>query len=371
MIRADALAAAARRLLPIAIGLFSAVFAVYAVIVVIHKDRFGIDFHYAFWPAAVRVVHGLSPYVNPHSPIVARGEAFVYPAPAALLVAPFGWLGRDVGSGIFTSLMILAIPATLWTLAVRDWRVYTIVFLWTPIFWAWETANITTLLALGVAVAWRRREHPVICGAALACVISLKIFLWPMGLWLLATRRYAALGWALGIGAVLNAVSWLVLGTGEIGRYTRLVTALTHAEERRAYSLISFSLHHGVGRPVAYAVGLSVAAAVMVACVVAGRRGRDLDALALGLAASILASPLVWLHYFALLLVPVAITRPRLSPVWGMPIMLWLCSPTRPHDGQLFLCLAVAAVMLATTLRASPQRGLGRPTLRRARLRTS
>lgn len=350
--RLAGLEAAARQLIPPAIGLFAVPFSVYALYIVLERGAFGVDFHYAFWPAAVRVVHGMSPYVDPHSPIVAGGAAFVYPAPTAWLFAPFGFLDRDVGNAVFTVIVLLAIPPTLWALQVRDWRVYAVTLLWAPIFGAWQTANITTLLGLGVALGWRWRDRAPRCGTMLALVVSMKIFLWPLGLWLLATRRYAALGWAVLVGVALNAVSWVALGTGEFPRYVRLVRALTDAEERRAYSVISFALNHGVGRSAAYALGLSLAAAVMAACVVAGRRGQDERCLVLAIAASILASPLVWLHYFALLLVPVALARPRLSPLWGLPVAMWVCSPTRPRDLQLVVALTVAAAVIAIVLRA-------------------
>ena len=346
------LEAAARQLIPPAIGLFSIPFVIYALVLVLRRDAFGVDFHYAFWPAAVRVVHGMSPYVDPHSPIVEGGAAFVYPAPTALLFAPFGWLDRDVGNAIFTAIVVIAIPLTMWTLSVRDWRVYGVVFMWAPIFGAWQTANITTLLGLGVAAAWRWRDRPVVTGALFAGVVSMKLFLWPVVLWYLATRRYAAVGWAIAVGVVVNAISWLVLGLGEIHRYTDLVRALTDAEERRAYSVISFAMNHGVGRGPAYVVGLAIAVAVMAAAVAAGRRGQDARSLTLGIAASILASPLVWLHYFALLLVPVCLARPRLSPLWGLPIALWVCSPTRPRDPQLVLTMVTATAMVLFALRA-------------------
>ena len=37
------------------------------------------------------------------------------------------------------------------------------------------------------------------------------------------------------------------------------------------------------------------------------------------LAAALAASPIVWVHYFLLLLVPLALIRPRLSLLWFVP----------------------------------------------------
>ena len=41
------------------------------------------------------------------------------------------------------------------------------------------------------------------------------------------------------------------------------------------------------------------------------RLDRDVAALTLALAAALAASPIVWVHYFLLLLVPLALTRPE------------------------------------------------------------
>jgi hypothetical protein len=64
-------------------------------------------------------------------------------------------------------------------------------------------------------------------------------------------------------------------------------------------------------------------------------------------------SPIVWLHYFALLLVPMAVSRPRFEPIWLLPVTLWAV----PADGadraawQTALGLAVFAVICGFCLR--------------------
>ncbi len=72
----------------------------------------------------------------------------------------------------------------------------------------------------------------------------------------------------------------------------------------------------------------------------------------LAIVASLALSPIVWLHYFALLLVPLAITRPRFGPVWILPIALWVV----PADGngraawQTALTLVVFSAVVALCL---------------------
>ena len=43
----------------------------------------------------------------------------------------------------------------------------------------------------------------------------------------------------------------------------------------------------------------------------------------LALAAALVLSPIVWLDYFALAAVPLALARPRLSVVWFLPLATW------------------------------------------------
>jgi hypothetical protein len=69
-------------------------------------------------------------------------------------------------------------------------------------------------------------------------------------------------------------------------------------------------------------LGVLVAVGLGAALLVAGRAGRERAALALGLGLALAASPIVWLHYLAVLLVVVAMYRPRFGLVWLLPVAL-------------------------------------------------
>jgi uncharacterized membrane protein len=45
---------------------------------------------------------------------------------------------------------------------------------------------------------------------------------------------------------------------------------------------------------------------------------------ALAIAAALVLSPIVWRHFFVLLMVPLALSRPRFDVVWLIPIGLWI-----------------------------------------------
>jgi hypothetical protein len=323
-VQRDALGIAAQHLLfglvPIVVtaGLIAFEFKVHAV---------AVDFRSAYYPAAVRLLHGRSPYAVTHHEIL-NGYAFVYPALSAVVFGPFALVSRIAGQLLYTAICIACVPATLRVLNVRDWRVFGITLLWMPVYAGWLSANLTLPLTLLIAVAWRYRDRPWVAGLVTAAAISLKPFVWPLGLWLLATRRWRAAGYALIWGLALNLVAWGVVGFNEIHAYLRLSGKVTDALWRSGYSVLAVAHHLGFGRGAADVLLLAVAAAAGLGVVYVGLfRHQEREAMVLAVLLMLVASPLVWTHYFALLLVPLALTRPRLAAIWAAPILIWICPP--------------------------------------------
>jgi glycosyl transferase family 87 len=336
------------------------VFPLLLVALVVHTTVsghiFAVDFVNGPWDAGKNVIAGVSPYVSPNSALVTHSEPFVYPAVAAILLAPFSLIAHGPAAAIFTAAGIASALLTLRVLEVRDWRVYGIALMWPPVISGWQTANVTLLLGLGVALVWRHRGRAVVVGALVALLISAKLFLWPLGLWLLATRRYVALGYAVLIGLAINLVAWGVLGFDQIGRYWHLMQALTRFQERRGFSVLAMALHHGLGRTAAYGLSLGIAAIAGTACLAIGRRGHTQASFALCVATCLLVTPIIWLHYFALLLVPLAIARPRLSAIWLAPLILQF-GPATPGSLQIVVTLAVAVAITAAAMSRPGARG--------------
>ena len=111
------------------------------------------------------------------------------------------------------------------------------------------------LLMLPVAVAWRYRDRARIAGIALGVAVAAKLFVWPLVVWLLLTRRFAAAVWAVGLrrGARLRRV-----GARRVRRARRLSDASARRPGRlcRPQHLV-FDRRRRPGASVSLAVALS------------------------------------------------------------------------------------------------------------------
>jgi Glycosyltransferase family 87 len=339
----------------------------------VQADRngdFGIDVRQAFLPAAERVLHGDSPFPAPDSPDVAARAAYAYPPLTALVLAPVSWLPHDAVAVAMTILLALAVVGTLRVLGVVDPLCYAAAFLWGPVLAGLQTANLTLLLALALAAFWRRRDDSARAGPALAAALAPKLFLWPVALWALATRRGRAAVLGVGLAIVVTAVTWAAVGFAGLRDYPQLVRNLTRAERDDSYTIFALARGLGASSDVAWAIWLAAGVAVLVIGLTVAMRGDERRAFVLLVAASLLLTPLVWLHYFAILLVPLAIARPRFDVTWLMPVLLIGASGTgNGGTARTVLVLGVSAAVVAASL--VPQRAGQAPQLAVRRSTTS
>jgi hypothetical protein len=336
------------------------VLSVPIVLILAHPlHNFAVDFHSWYWPAGRRVLEGRSPYTLP--PL----RALNYPAPAALLFVPFALLPHVSADLIFSALVLAAVPASLWLLGIRDWRIYGIVMLWQPVIIGYETANVSLLVLLGLAAIWRLRDRAALAGWLLALLISVKVFVFPVAIWLLATRRPRSVLWVIAGTATLNVIGWAVLGFDQIPVYVKLLSRFAHITERWGYSSIALALHLGAGQILADAVGLTAAAAVILVSLSGRGERRDRIVFSACVAACLLASPVVESHYLALMILPLALSRPTLTPLWALPILLLVTPANFPADWQRVLALAVVGTVVGLSMSSrsrSPSAALRRAT---------
>lgn len=283
------------------------------------------DFHHVYWAASHRLLLGENPYLWTAAQIQG-GSGFVYPAPTAFAFVPLALLHVDPAGLVMTAVCIALFPATLWILGVRDPRLYGCTVMWLPVYEGWQTANLTLPLVFGCAVIWRLRERPGRAGVLAGLAPSLKPVIWPIVLWLCCTRRWRAAAWAVASGAAVNVIAWLVLGPSYVHDYLHLLSAVTAAHWRGGYGMPAVLAHLGLSHRAGSVIEFATAAALVLAIAREGLgQHNERRALVLATALVLVASPLVWTHYFAVLLLPMAIIQPRLSAIWLLPILMWVC----------------------------------------------
>lgn len=305
-----------------------------------HNGSLGIDFRAELYPEAKRVLHGEDPFPSPHADL-SSGVNQIFPIPAALLAIPFTLLPAGAAAAVFVITQALALAGTLRVMGVTDWRLYGLVALWPATINALQNGNLTVMLALLGAVAWRCRGRAYAPGVAVGLAVALKLILWPLLLWLLVLHRFRAAA----LGAALSAASLLlVLPFTSLTAYVRLLDHLGDTFTHESYNVPGLLIQSGVAgvhaaKLTGYAVGLAVLA---LACL---RRSFPL-----AVAASILLSPIVWLHYLELLVLPLAAVWTRFAPAWLVPLALFAAQGTPRDVRERHIVVALAVIAVVTVL---------------------
>ena len=272
----------------------------------------------------------------------------------AIVSIPLTALPFDAAGLLLMTALAGAALATLFVLGVRDWRCYGIVLLWPPVISAIQTGNVTLWLALASAIAWRFRARVLPVSASIGLTLAAKFLLWPLVVWLAATRRYAGAALSGAVGAGLLLVSWAAVGFSGFADYPDLLRRLEDTVGDDSYTVYVVGLDLGLSPVVARSIWLGLGLGLLAGVVLLARRGEEQRAFVLAIAAALALTPIVWLHYFALLAVIVALARPRLGVIWFVPLAMVVTPGSgHPTPFQTTATLAVAATTIALALRAS------------------
>lgn len=314
-----------------------------------------------FRTAALAVVHGRSPYVAATPAALAHFDKFVYPPIAAFLFVPVAELPSEVGRVLVFTGGLVAIVAALRLFGVEDWRCYGVALVSAPAINSLALGALTSFLLLGAAAAWRYRDHAMVAGVLVAFTAVVKVFLWPLLIWLLATRRWRAAAAGVGAGAVLLLAGWAGIGFAGLRSYPTLLHVLDRIEAPVSYSVVALL---GVGGA-AETVVTGVLAVALAAGIILAARASDGDrrAFAAAVLAALISTPLLWLHYLLLLYGPIALYRPRLSPLWFLPLLLWATPSAHSHGVTWRIVIALVVVLVVALQTAAG--GLNRGSARR------
>ena len=319
----------------------------------VEEGAVAIDFG-QFYRAAEMILDGESPYVASAEPLTEWGGPYPYPPLPALVVTPLTALSLDAAGLLVMASLVLAALAIPYVLGIRDWRLYGLALLWPPVLSAIQTGNVTLFLGLAAALTWRFRDRRWVSSASIGVSLAVKLFLWPLVVWLAATRRIAGAALASLAGAGLLLVSWAAVRFAGLRDYPDLLQRLEDTVGGDSYTLYIAALDAGASPGLARGIWLAVGLSLLAAVVAVARRGDERSAFLLAIAASLSLTPIVWLHYFALLLVVVAVAQPRMGIAWFVPLAMVLTPGSgQPTPFETSWTLAAAALTVALALRAS------------------
>jgi Glycosyltransferase family 87 len=246
-----------------------------------------------YWLAGQRINVGHELYaVRPDDPAVPGLEIRPYglysppliAVPWRLLAAMPGISGMTIWWVAMAFCAIWVIAAVL--LATRGWAGLVVLPLIPSIALLIGVANIDAAVIAGALVAWmcfaRGRESAggVLVGVLASLKLTPAVFL----IWLIATRRWRALGWAIATSGVLAIVAMLAISPDIFFQYLGVVAGVSSG-----------------GRPFA----LPIAAAGAFAIMLVGRR-RPIVAWIMAAFLMPLGSPVTANHTWALLLIAFA-----------------------------------------------------------------
>ena len=194
--------------------------------------------------------------------------------------------------------------ASLRLVGVRDWRVYGAFALWPSVIGEIRVSHLTPVLCLLAALAWRYRERRFAPGVGVRARERDQVL--PLAARRVARRdraseRARSLPWPWPAPPCCSSCR----SPGSTTTSTRLLE-LGRTFDQESYYPFGFLVQLGAPSEVGRAATFVLGAALLVGC----WRWRSL---ALAVAAALVLSPIVWLDYYAIAAVPLAVVRPRLS----------------------------------------------------------
>jgi hypothetical protein len=345
--------AALRRVAPIAFFVAVPIVVVTTMFVVgLVTGPLAHDFGNELYPQAKAILAGDNPYP----------EA-IWPPLAAAVTMPFTIFPPTVADIAIGLLGLACTAGALWLVGVRDWRVYGIVSLWPPVLGDIRIAHLTPLLCLLAALAWRYRDRQPLVGLTVGLAVGVKFFLWPVGVWLVASGRSRAAGIAavVALGSVL-----IVAAFAPLDDYLRTLHEVSRQFDQDSYS--TYGLLTQLGATDATSRIVTSAIGVFLLVLTWWR-----TSFALAIAAALVLSPIVWFDFYALAVVPLAIARPRLSAIWFLPLVTWGLPSSGIATDPVWgvgRVLAVFAVVLLVAARGEPLPGSRRSATAPATLET-
>ena len=299
---------------------------------------------------AVRAGHG--PYPPLSSAVFRTGHGFVYPDLVAWAFAPFTLVPRGWASGCAVVVSVAAVVGGCALLGRRGPAPAALVLVASTTIVGLQMGTLNALFFLGLAAAWAHRDRVQVVGVVVAMVALGKLFLLPMIVWLVATRRYRAAAVASAVFVTALGLGFVVGPLGPAG-YAHLLSVLQGNEAARSWSLTSLLSSVGFGRLTTE--GLVGATALGV---LAGgwwrlrRTGDERVMFGAAVVAGLLLSPIVWSSYLLLLEVPLLLVTVDDRPIGVAAVVSWVLVVPDAVDGpRIGIGVGLAVALTVVTWR--------------------
>lgn len=290
-----------------------------------------------FLRAGHALLHGRGVYPPPTSPAVYSGHSFVYPFASAWPFVPLAAIPHSLARAAFLAASATAVLAAALGRGDRDQWPAVLVLCTAFTITGLQLGALSPLLLAGSVFVWRLRDRPVAAGLLAGAVVTSKLFLVPLLLWLLLSRRYRAFAWAAGTTFCLLALGFL-LGPLGPGGYLHLLSRLGPNEARAGFGPIGALMNLGVSSGAAEALTVGASLILVAAAYRRWRAGGDERILfSAAILAALILSPVVWSHYLVLLAaIGIVFELRRRWFVW-LALCSWAIAP--PHGVHLHTAL--------------------------------
>ncbi len=314
--------------------------------------RSPVDFQ-AYYDAAVRLVATGSPYQartldGPwHS---GTAGLYVYSPVLSLALVPLTSLGLSAATAVWLVFRLVLLGLTCGLMPVPrsiKLAIFAVAIVSAPVIYDLEFGNVSLIVTFLAVVCWRWLDKPI-GSLAIAASLTIRPWIGVVAGWWVLRRQWRALIWLAGSLLVIVAVSLPFVGLRPWLEWVQVLRNVSY--EMGVHDNHEFgSTMLRLGLPQSLAFVFLVCGYVMAVGAILLSLRRDVAiSFAVTLTATLLLSPLMWVHYLTILIVPAA-----LGAAYGrrlfllVPLLAWLPWPFCPF--------VVTAVMWL--LFALPDRG--------------
>ena len=124
--------------------------------------------------------------------------------------------------------------------------------------------NTTLMLVAGVSLVWVARDRrPILAGSAAGAMIVLKVWLWPVFVFFLLTRRFLA-AWTTAVWAVVGICAWWLLSPDTFYAYDEQTRETVAAFGHFGMGVLSIAVNEGATVQTAEVLTFAAGAVVLV-----------------------------------------------------------------------------------------------------------